>query len=196
MSKPTFQIESGRNVCIRASGFNWCQAPLEEIFWTSRGKTVKFQITPPCKYQKQQGWPEEPFVNVNLLGSKATTRANWLGYIGGWEDNKERTKIVGQMLEILEHGQVIVSGKVFKEDAASDDGKYKVLIYLSRKSLSEANEKAKTLPKIKPIPRREQESKINMQKALEVARGVGSFALIAACLFAVGWLIWMMFFKK
>lgn len=196
MPKPTFEIESGRKVCIRVNGFSWCQAPLEEIYWRSRSKTVKFQITPPCKYQKHQGWPEEPFINVNLLGSKATTRANWLGYIGGWEDNKERGKIVEQILEILEHGYVVVSGKVFKEDAANDDGKFKALIYLSRKSLSEANEKAKTLPKIKPAPKEERESKIDMQKIIEVIHGAGTFLLVAFCLFAVGWIIWMMFFKK
>lgn len=38
-------------------------------------------LTPRCKYQEKEGWPEVGSINVNALGSKKTTRDNWIGYI-------------------------------------------------------------------------------------------------------------------
>ena len=42
---------------------------------------IKLTLTPICKYQIENKWPNPPFVNVNLLGSDSTTESNWIGYI-------------------------------------------------------------------------------------------------------------------
>lgn len=38
-------------------------------------------LTPQSAYQIEHDWPKPPFVNVNLPGSRKTTKTNWLGYI-------------------------------------------------------------------------------------------------------------------
>ncbi len=148
MNRPLFEIEWGRNVCIAVNGFGYAQDKLEELYWDSRGKSIKFQVTPPCEFQKFRGWPDEPFVNVNYLGNRETTQANWLGYIGEFSNNKKRQLVVESLLDILKHGDVTAMGKMMREDPVNDTGDYKILLYFSRKSLKSAKEKAEKLPEL------------------------------------------------
>lgn len=148
MNRPLFEIDSGRNVCIAVNGFGSVQDKLEDLYWDSKGQGIKVQITPPCEFQKSQGWPEEPFVNVNYLGNRETTKANWLGYIGGFGNNEKRQLVVDSLLEILKHGDVTAMGKMIREDPVNDTGDYKILLYFSRKSLKTAKEKAEKLPEL------------------------------------------------
>lgn len=66
---------------IHGNLYDHCQSMLKTIYKNAKGKDVVLTLTPPCQYQIEKGWPELPFVNVNLYGSKATEKDNWLGYI-------------------------------------------------------------------------------------------------------------------
>jgi len=54
---------------------------LREIYRRFKSETILVSITPESPYQHEQGWPKPTFVNVNLRGSRSTSRDNWLGYI-------------------------------------------------------------------------------------------------------------------
>lgn len=62
-------------------GTQYSQNLLMELYDDSHGKKILLSLTPICQYQILNKWPEPPFVNVNLHGSLATERNNWLGYI-------------------------------------------------------------------------------------------------------------------
>lgn len=62
-------------------GTDYSQSLLKQIYSQTKGKETLLTLTPICDYQIKNKWPEPPFVNVNLPGSRATEKANWLGYI-------------------------------------------------------------------------------------------------------------------
>lgn len=93
----------------RISGFGYQTALKAKLYGRYGNKPTLFSLTPPNKYQESQGWPETPFVNINLAGSKTTTKSNWLGYL--------RTNYYGEidLPNILErHGSISVYGKITK----------------------------------------------------------------------------------
>ena len=62
-------------------GADYSQSLLKALFQSSKGGDILLTLTPICDYQIKNKWPEPPFVNVNLFGSIATEKNNWLGYI-------------------------------------------------------------------------------------------------------------------
>ena len=102
--------------------------------------------------------------------------------------------------EVLEHFDVVISGKIIREESNDPDaGLYKILLFISRKSLASAREMARKEPPAKRRSLDSQKKKDRVNRArniVEILEGIRNFALIAFVLFAIGWLIYMMFFKK
>ena len=193
-SKPTIIIASGRNLCFAAEGFQWAQNNLKKIYDKAE-KSQKISVTLPCVYQIERGWPESPFVNINFLHSTETQKDNWLGYIGGWEDNEKQAPVVKSLLKILRHNNVVMTGIVIREKKGDPDaGKYKILLFVSRKSLDSALESIKDDSPIDDTALEEYHADDlleNLEKIQEIFRGVINFVISIAAL-AVGlWIIWV-----
>ena len=62
-------------------GTEYSQSLLKILYQQTDGKKTILTLTPICQYQIEREWPQPPFVNINLQGSSATERNNWLGYI-------------------------------------------------------------------------------------------------------------------
>lgn len=127
-------IEGGTKVMFSPEGTEYTQDRLAELY-NPEEKSQWLGITPVCQYQIEKGWPNaEKFVNVNLPGSIETEKDNWLGYIGAWEDDDRQTYVVDNLLKILPYKRPLVQGKIIKES----DGEYRIIIFVSRKSLEKA----------------------------------------------------------
>jgi hypothetical protein len=75
-------------------------------------KPQRFSLTPQNDYQKQQGWPEGKFYNVNTYISGETTYDNWLGYVL-YEGKPTATEIA----QLIYAGDVVSAwGYVERED--------------------------------------------------------------------------------
>lgn len=150
MSKEILEIEYGRKLFIPVYGEHYAQdreqSSAEELYNESDKVVKRFSLTPPCDYQIEAGWPEEPFLNVNTLGTIETTKENWLGYIAPAiideenddEEHRERNKYIKKIIKLgLEH-PIIISGKLLKEG-----DEYQILLCASRKQIDELVKKFK-----------------------------------------------------
>ena len=108
---------------VNGNRYEHCQTMLRKIYRDTKGNRTIFTLTPPIPYQKQQGWPNPPFVNINLHGSQSTTRENWLGYIPITYSDIDYLAIV------MDNGPVDVYGEVKKEKGR--DGLYYVCLNVS-----------------------------------------------------------------
>ena len=95
-------------------------------------------LKPQNQYQKEMGWPEEPFLNVIPAGAENTTKDNWLGYISPSEialtdeTHIERQKYIDRLCRLGKTLSITIKGKVIKED-----DEYSVLLFASRKQIDE-----------------------------------------------------------
>lgn len=132
---PVVHIENGSKVIFSPEGTEYSQEKLKKLYHPDE-KVQWFSITPVCQYQIEAEWPDvEKFVNVNTLGSIETEKANWLGYIGAWEDDEKQSYVVDHLIKILKDKRPLLSGKIVKET----DGEYRIIFFVSRTSLEEAS---------------------------------------------------------
>lgn len=117
-----FDLEDGEEdpVCL---GTNYSQSILRQLYRQTKGEKIQLTLTPICSYQIQNKWPEPPFVNVNLPGSKATESYNWLGYI----PLEDPTEIDFARL-IEEHGNLNVRSSICKNGS-----EYYIKFFISKK---------------------------------------------------------------
>lgn len=66
---------------VEVFGDQYRKFETKNIFAKIGDQTFPVSLTKPTDYQVSQGWPKTPFVNVNKLGAKETSKENWLGYI-------------------------------------------------------------------------------------------------------------------
>ena len=98
---------------VHGNMYPYCQSLLREIYRQTTGKDTIFTLTPICQYQIDKGWPEPPFVNINMYGSEATERENWLGYIPINYSDIEYRQLINDNGNIDVHGCVKRDGKDF-----------------------------------------------------------------------------------
>lgn len=139
------EINYGKNLLIPVYGEHYAQdrgqSSAKKLYKDSGEKVQRFSLTPPCGFQIEAGWPEEPFLNVNTLGSLETTKENWLGYIAppiideenDDEVHHERAKYIKKLIKIGKSNPIIMPGKVVKEGS-----EYQMLLFGSRKEIDEA----------------------------------------------------------
>jgi len=129
-------IEGGKDLIFPAERLSSedLQQKLADLYWTQRGKNFWVCVTPQNQYQIEQGWPEEPFVNVNTIGSVETTKENWLGYIKQWPDNEKKMFVVPRLEKIIEKGKCpVLRAKVVEDE--ENKGCYKLIFFLSKEDL-------------------------------------------------------------
>lgn len=129
------QIESGSKMVFSPEGTEHAQDRLKKLYDPSE-KCQWFSITPVCQFQKNRGWPDAPsFVNVNTPGSVETEKDNWLGYIGAWDDDEKQSYVVEKLNILLDSKRPMLFGKIVKES----NGEYRIIFFVSRKSLENAS---------------------------------------------------------
>ena len=96
------------------------QKRLEDIYRGTGGKNTFMTLLPPSSYQRTQGWPEPPFINVCLGRASDTTKNNWLGYINLKYDNQS-LNIVNEMGPTDVKGRVVKDGSEYYVSLSLDD---------------------------------------------------------------------------
>ncbi len=126
-------LEPGDNDPL-ALGTEYNESLLKELYNQTKGARTLLTLTPICQYQIDKKWPEPPFVNVNLHGSVATEKNNWLGFIPNDDP-------LGINLEkiIQSQGNVNVHASIHK-----DRGQYWIQFYISDKYKVDPNTYIKT----------------------------------------------------
>lgn len=140
--KKAIQLEYGNNLIIPVFGEHYGQnseqTTLAKIYKKYGNKIIDFVLAPQNQYQKEMGWPEEPFLNVIPAGAENTTKDNWLGYISPSEialtdeTHIERQKYIDRLCRLGKTLSITIKGKVIKED-----DEYSVLLFASRKQIDE-----------------------------------------------------------
>lgn len=135
-------VEYGRNLVLPVYGEKFgqdsCQTTTEKLL---RVGCDTFTITCANDYQRQAGWPEPPFANVNVPGALYTTKVSWLGFISGVppeysEDNpkkKERRLYATKLSKIAEVVPLNISGKIIDERTERDE--ISIILFASRKHI-------------------------------------------------------------
>lgn len=106
----------------------------------SKKATFSVSLTPPCLYQKTQGWPTPPFINVNLIGAIKTEDNNWLGYIDG-DKNEHNHEILILLQGLLTEKRATVKASTFTRH----DNKIGLWVFISKTSLKKRLDEAKML---------------------------------------------------
>ncbi|MDR2108946.1 MAG: hypothetical protein LBP28_05765 [Coriobacteriales bacterium] len=85
----------------------------EKINKMKKNVPRRFSLTPQNQYQRDVGWPEGNFVNLNTYPSKRTTYNNWLGYVE--YDGKPSASILAQYVNsghpVSVWGEVVQNGE-------------------------------------------------------------------------------------
>lgn len=119
---PFITLEDG-NINVEVWSTTNSRRLMGELYKKYHTEKITLTLTPACKYQMEQKWPEPPFVNVNLFNSQETEQDNWIGYIEFQEpDNIDFEGI------IKKHGNVNVWASIHRKD-----GRYIALLHLSDK---------------------------------------------------------------
>lgn len=143
IEQKTVVIAAGKHLVIPVYGEHYAQKGKQKAIVASRG-VKNFTLTPQCRYQAENGWPEMPFCNVNVCESLETTENNWIGYIAppleiDNSTQRERSKYIKKLIAISAQLPVMVEGKVI--DERDSKGSFQMLIFASRKSIDEAYDK-------------------------------------------------------
>lgn len=166
-------VDYGRNLIIPVYGETAAQGgkqtALKTLYKKYGNKHLQFSLTPICQYQVNAGWPERPFLNVNLRGSMSTDKDNWLGFIQPVEAEKgdavrlERKKYIEKLIKLGEMSPLIISGKIIKEDK-----EYSMLLFASRKWIDETLKEVSVLSKTWDEERKRKQKKNIIIKILKV----------------------------
>ena len=119
-------------------GQDYDQTALKNLHSEYGEKVIEFSLAPQDDYQRDAGWPEEPFMNVLPRGEFTVSKENWLGYIHPFEPedddevHKDRQRYTDKLIKLGKLAPLVVKGKVIKEGS-----EYSVILFASRKEIDQ-----------------------------------------------------------
>lgn len=117
-------------------GQSHAQSTLKKLYKQHPEKVTDFSLVPQDDYQKEKGWPEEPFLNVLPNGDFTVSKKSWLGYISPFEPeeddeiHRDRQAYTQKLVELGKKIPIIIKGKIIKEG-----DEYSIILFASHKEI-------------------------------------------------------------
>ncbi len=146
MNKQIIFLDYGNKLIIPVYGEQYGQShsqkTLKKLYKKYGEKVIEFSLVPQDDYQKDKGWPFEPFANVLPADEFTVSKKSWLGYISPFEpefrdkEHLDRQEYVDKVVKLTKIAPVIIKGKIIKEEE-----QFSLLLFASHRVIDDYLEK-------------------------------------------------------